>query len=74
MKDREAPFSPNYVRLKLLRSHVITRCFSSAKAVEFNFSRNIFQTEYLAPIVMFRLYESNRFQMNVSPCDRKSVS
>ena len=73
MKDREAPFSPNYVGLKLLRSHVITR-FLSAKALEFNFSRNIFQTEYLAPIVMFRLYESNRFQMNVSPCDRKSVS
>ena len=25
-------------------------------------------------VVTFRLYESNRFQMNVSPCDRKSVS
>ncbi len=31
MKDREAPFSPNYV---LLRSHVITR-FLFAKVVEF---------------------------------------
>ena len=77
MKDREAPFSLNNVRLRnLLRSHVITRCFLSAKAVEFNFCRNIFQTEYMAPIVTFRLYESNRFQVNVSPwrCDRKPVS
>ena len=32
VKDREAPFSPNYVHL---RSHVITRCFLSAKVVEF---------------------------------------
>ena len=32
MKDREAPFSPNYVHL---RSHVITRCFLAAKVVEF---------------------------------------
>ena len=34
---------------KLLRSHVITRCFLSTKAVEFNFSRIIMQTEYMAP-------------------------
>ena len=74
MKDRETPFSPNCVRLKLLRSHVITRCFLSAKAVEFSFSCNIMQSEYMAPIATFRLYESDRFQMNVSPCDRKSVS
>ena len=48
--------------------------FLSAKAVEFNFTRNIMQTEYRTPIVKFRLYEYNRFQMNVSPYDRKSVS
>ena len=65
MKDREAPFSPNELRSseKLLRSHVITRCFLSAKAVEFNFTRNVMQTEYKAPIITFRLYECNRFQM-----------
>ena len=64
MKVHEAPFSPNYVRLKkLLRSHVITR-FLPAKAVEFTFTRNIMQTEYMAPIVTFRLYECNRFQMD----------
>ena len=75
MKVHEAPFSPNYVRLiKPLRSRVITRCFLPAKAVEFNFTRNIMQTEYMAPIVTFRLYEHNRFQMNVSPYDRKSFS
>ena len=48
--------------------------FFVSKAVEFNFTRNIMQTEYMAPIVTFRLYEYNRFQMNVSPYDRKSVS
>ena len=32
VKDREAPFIPNYVHLK---SHVITRFFLSAKVVEF---------------------------------------
>ena len=32
MKDREAPFSPNYVHLK---SHVITRCFLFANVVAF---------------------------------------
>ena len=47
--------------------------FLSAKVVEFNFSRNIIQTEYMAPIVTFCLYEYNFFQMNVSPYDRKSV-
>ena len=53
MKDREAPFSPSYVHL---RSHVITRCFLSAKVVElilvvilFNFSHNVMQTELMAP-------------------------
>ena len=39
----------------------LTRCFLSAKVVEFNFSRNIMQTEYTAPT--FCLYECNRFQM-----------
>ena len=46
----------------LLRSQVITRCFLSVKAVEFNITRNIMQTEYMAPIVTFRSYEYNRFQ------------
>ena len=46
MKDREAPFSPNYVHL---RSHVITRFFYLQKLWNFNFSRNIMQTEYMAP-------------------------
>ena len=37
MKDCHAPFSPNYVRLKNVRSHVITAgCFLSASVVEFN--------------------------------------
>ena len=47
MKDREAQ-SKLRSSEKLLRSHVITRCFLSAKAVEFNFSRNIMQTEFMA--------------------------
>ena len=46
----------------LLRSQVITRCFLSVKAVEFNITRNIMQTEYMAPIVTFRSYEYIRFQ------------
>ena len=45
---------------KRLRSDVITR-FLPAKVVEFNFSRNIMQTEYKAST--FCLYECNRFQM-----------
>ena len=43
VKDREAPFSPNYVHL---RSHVITRLFFYLQKLwNFNFSRNIMQTE-----------------------------
>ena len=46
--------------------------FLSANVVEFNFSRNIMQTEYTAPT--FCLYECNRFQMYFSLYDQKSVS
>ena len=35
------------------------------------FTRNIMQTEYMAPIVTFRLYECNRFKCVFSPYDRK---
>ena len=40
VKDREAPFSPNYVRLKTFWGLMLLLVFLSAKAVEFKFSRN----------------------------------
>ena len=52
MKDREAPELRSSE--KLLKSHVITRCFYlQNKVVEFNFSRNIMQTEYMAQVPRF---------------------
>ena len=53
---------------------ILLLVFLSAKPVEFNFRRNIMQTQYMAPIDTFCLYEYNYFQMNVSPYNRKSVS
>ena len=50
MKDREAPFSPNYDHLKDLWGLIsLLVVFLSEKGVEFNLSRNIMQTEYTAP-------------------------
>jgi len=43
VKDREAPFSLNYVHLKnyeKLRSYVVTRCLLLPSVVELIFSRN----------------------------------
>ena len=74
MKDREAPFSPNYVHL---RSHDITRFFFYLQKLwNFNFSRNIMQTEYMAPMQLSRFVYMNAiaFKCIFSQYDQKSVS
>ena len=61
VKDREAPFSPNYVHL---RSHVITRFFFICKSCGILILVVILcKLSTWPPIVTFRLYECNSFQM-----------
>ena len=75
VKDREAPFSPNYVHLKNLWSlTVITRFLSANKVVEFDFSRNIMETEYMAQLSRFVYMNAIAFKCIFSLYDQKSVS
>jgi len=51
VKDREAPFSPHYVRLKNyknLSSYVVPRSLISASVVELILSRNLTRLKYYA--------------------------
>ena len=76
MKDREAPFSPNYVHLKNFRSLMLLRVVSylQNKVVESNFSRNIMQTEYMAQLSRFVYMNAIPFKCTFSLYDQKSVS
>ena len=65
VKDHEAPFSPNYVHL---RSHVITRFFFFFFLICKSCGILILvvilcKLSTWPPIVTFRLYECNRFQL-----------
>ena len=63
MKYRHAPFSPNYVRLNIVRG-LLLLLVAFYLQVLWNLILVVIlylQTGYTAPIVMFRLNECNRF-------------
>ena len=75
MKDREAPFSPNYVHLKNFWSLMLLLVFYlQNKVVECNLSRNIMQTEYMAKLSRFVYKNAIAFKCIFSLFDQKSVS
>ena len=76
VKDREAPFSPNYVHLKNFWSLMLLLVvfYLQNKVVEFNFSRNIMQTEYMAQLSRFVYMNAFAFKCIFSLYDQKSVS
>ena len=75
MKDREAPFSPNYVHLKnFWNLMLLLVLYLQNKVVEFNFSRNIMQTEYMVQLSRFVYKNAIAFKCIFSPYDQKSVS
>ena len=76
MKDREAPFSPNYVHLKNFWSLMLLLVvfYLQNKVVEFNFSCNVMQTEYVAQLSRFVYMNAIAFKCIFSLYDQKSVS
>ena len=70
VKDREAPFRPNYVRQKNIWGLMLLLVVFYLQVLW----SLILGVIYTAPIVTFRLYECNHFQMFFSPYDQKSVS
>ena len=76
VKDREAPFSPNYVNLKNFWSLMLLLVvfYLQDKVVEFNFSRNIMQTEYMAQLSRFVYMNAIAFKCIFSLYDQNSVS
>ena len=73
MKDREAPFSPNYVHLKNFWSLMLLLVvfYLQNKVVERNFSRNIMQTEYMAQLSRFVYKNAIAFKCIFSLYDQK---
>ena len=73
MKDREAPelrSSEKLLSLVLL----LFVSYLQNKVVEFNFSRNIMQTEYMAQLPRFVYMNAIAFKCIFSLYDQKSVS